>query len=85
MAGTNPRIAIELEAGADPIRGTIDHADGHCLSFWGWLELIDELRRVAAGEATLTSLGDSADARSAPGMDAQSSRPEPRNNTRNQP
>jgi hypothetical protein len=48
----NPRITLELEAGADPIRGTIDHGDGSRLQFWGWLELMEELRRVAAGEPT---------------------------------
>lgn len=44
----NPRVTLELEAGADPIRGSIEHADGTHQSFWGWLELIDELGRVAA-------------------------------------
>jgi hypothetical protein len=44
------RITLELIVGADPIRGTIDHAGGSRKSFWGWLELIEELRRVAAGE-----------------------------------
>jgi hypothetical protein len=47
-SASNVRITVELEAGADPIRGTIDHADGSRVSFWGWLELIEELRRVAA-------------------------------------
>ena len=46
----NPRITLELEAGADPIRGSIEHVDGTRQSFWGWLELIDELDRVAAGK-----------------------------------
>lgn len=47
---TNPRITVELEAGADPIRGSVEHADGRRQPFWGWLELIEELRRVAAYE-----------------------------------
>jgi len=42
-----PRITLELEAGADPIRGSVEHADGRRQAFWGWLELIEELRRVA--------------------------------------
>jgi hypothetical protein len=46
----NPRITLELEAGADPIRGSIEQADGSRRRFWGWLELIEELRRVAADE-----------------------------------
>jgi hypothetical protein len=46
----NSRITLELEAGADPIRGLIEHPDGSRQPFWGWLELIEELRRVAADE-----------------------------------
>ena len=49
-AVNNMRIILELESGADPIRGNIEHDDGtrHC--FWGWLELIEELRRAEADE-----------------------------------
>jgi hypothetical protein len=46
----NSRITLELEAGADPIRGSIERPDGSSQPFWGWLELMDELRRVAADE-----------------------------------
>lgn len=46
----NSRITLELEAGADPIRGSIEHPDGSSQPFWGWLELMEELRRVAADE-----------------------------------
>src|SRR5258708_1445234 len=46
----NARITLELETGADPIRGSIQRADGSRQHFWGWLELIDELGRAAAGE-----------------------------------
>jgi hypothetical protein len=45
---THPRVVIELTAGADPIRGSLEHADGSRRPFWGWLELIDELRRIAS-------------------------------------
>jgi len=44
------RITLELEAGTDPIRGHIEHPDGSCQPFWGWLELIEDLRRAAATE-----------------------------------
>jgi hypothetical protein len=44
----NSRITLEIEAGADPIRGLIEHRDGRREPFWGWLELMEELRRVAA-------------------------------------
>jgi hypothetical protein len=47
-AANNPRITLELETGADPIRGSIEHADGSRQPFWGWLELSEQLRRVAA-------------------------------------
>ena len=46
----NSRITLELEAGTDPIRGHIQHPDGSCQPFWGWLELIEDLRRAAAAE-----------------------------------
>jgi hypothetical protein len=49
---TTSRITLELEAGADPIRGLIEHPDGTREPFWGWLELMDELRRVAAEKPT---------------------------------
>jgi hypothetical protein len=45
---TTSRITLELEAGADPIRGVLEHPDGSRVPFWGWLELMDTLRRVAA-------------------------------------
>jgi hypothetical protein len=44
------RITLELELGADPIRGLIEHPDGSRQPFWGWLELMDELRRAATDE-----------------------------------
>lgn len=47
----NPRITVELEPGADPIRGLIERPDGRRQTFWGWLELLEELRRVASGKA----------------------------------
>ena len=47
-AKDNPRITLELEPGADPIRGSIEHADGRRQPFWGWLELSAELRRATA-------------------------------------
>ena len=47
---TNSRITLVLEAGADPIRGTVEHADGSREPFWGWLELSEKLRRVAFDE-----------------------------------
>jgi hypothetical protein len=48
MPTANPRITLELEAGADPIRGCIEHPDGIRQPFWGWLELMEELRQIAA-------------------------------------
>lgn len=48
---TNPRLTVELEPGADPIRGSIEQADGRRQRFWGWLELIDALRRAASATA----------------------------------
>jgi hypothetical protein len=40
-------VTVELETGADPIRGSIELADGRSQPFWGWLELIEALRRAA--------------------------------------
>jgi hypothetical protein len=69
----NARITVELESGADPIRGSIEHPDGSCRAFWGWLELIDQLRRAAANEPERTSPPTQADPRHA-------SEPDPRAN-----
>ena len=43
-----PNITLELEPGADPIRGRIGCPDGTKQPFWGWLELIELLGRLAA-------------------------------------
>ena len=48
------RITLELEAGADPIRGLIEHADGSRRPFWGWLELIEAMQRAAADQPERT-------------------------------
>lgn len=42
-----PQLTVELEPGADPIRGRIRRVDGTEQPFWGWLELIDEVSRLA--------------------------------------
>jgi hypothetical protein len=47
---TNPRITLELVAGGDPIQGSIEHVDGSRQPFWGWLELIETLQRLANAE-----------------------------------
>lgn len=46
----NSHVTLDLEPGADPIRGMIASGDGSSRRFWGWLELMEELRRVAAGD-----------------------------------
>jgi hypothetical protein len=46
----NSRITLVFEAGADPIRGSVEHPDGSREPFWGWLELSEKLRRVAFDE-----------------------------------
>jgi hypothetical protein len=40
------RLALELERDADPIQGVIELPNGQRQSFWGWLELLEELRRA---------------------------------------
>jgi hypothetical protein len=50
----NARITLELEPGADPIRGSIEHPDGSHQTFWGWLELSAELRRISTEAAPHT-------------------------------
>ena len=46
---TSVRLTLELERSADPVRGSIEHPDGTRRPFWGWLQLIEEVRRVAEG------------------------------------
>jgi hypothetical protein len=64
------RITLELEAEADPIRGLIEQPDGSRKPFWGWLELMEDLRRVAADKRVPTS-----QPRRAPGRLASPARP----------
>ena len=52
MSTTNPRVTLELVAGGDPIQGSIEHADGSRQAFWGWLELIEALQRLAKTKPT---------------------------------
>jgi len=47
-SATTSRVTVELETGADPIRGSIEISNGRCEPFWGWLELIEKLGRAAA-------------------------------------
>ncbi len=72
----NPRITLELEAGGDPIRGTIDRGDGNAQAFWGWLELIEELRRVAAGDREPHSRPSQVTTGLSPEPDAPATRPQ---------
>jgi len=50
---SKPRITVEFQLNTDPIRGSTEDADGRRQPFWGWLELIEALRRVAAKEPEL--------------------------------
>jgi len=50
---SKPRITVEFQLGTDPIRGSTEDAGGRRQPFWGWLELIEALRRVAANEPEL--------------------------------
>jgi hypothetical protein len=82
---SNTRITLELEAGADPIRGSIEHADGSRQPFWGWLELSDELRRVAADEPERSSEPTPASAGHATEPGAQAKGRQPHTTTEEQP
>jgi hypothetical protein len=44
------RVTVELETGADPIRGSIQRSNGRKQRFWGWLELIASIERAAADQ-----------------------------------
>ena len=52
----NTRITLELKAGADPIRGTIEHADGMRQPFWGWMQLIQAIEDAITNPAGPTSI-----------------------------
>ena len=75
------RIMLELEAGSDPIRGLIEHADGRRRPFWGWLELSEALRRIAADEHERPSQPTSASTGQASEPDVQANRRQPHTNT----
>ena len=72
------RITLELEEGADPIRGSIEHPDGTSQRFWGWLELSEQLRRVAADKPQRTTHPAPAN----PGPDARAEHGQPPTTTR---
>jgi hypothetical protein len=84
-AAINARITLELETGADPIRGSIEHADGSRHPFWGWLELSEELRRAAASEPERPSQPTRANTGQAPKPDAKARRRQPHTTTEEQP
>jgi len=44
------RVVVELEAKAGTVAGTITTAQGD-RPFWGWLELMSEVERVAGDDA----------------------------------
>jgi hypothetical protein len=71
------RITLELEEGADPIRGRIEHPDGTRQPFWGWLELSEQLRRVAADQAERTAQSAPANTGPAPEPDARAKHGQP--------
>ena len=84
-SATNPRITLELEAGADPIRGSIEHGDGTRQSFWGWLELIDELGRIAADQPKPHTQPGQTHTHQSPQPDTGAKQPRPRTTTEEQP
>ena len=81
----NPRITLELTAGADPIRGSIEHPDGRRQPFWGWLELMEQLTRVAADEPRRRSRPKRANTGTPPRPDTTANRPQPHPPTREEP
>jgi hypothetical protein len=81
----NSRITLELEPDADPIRGLIEHADGSRQPFWGWLELSEELRRVAADQPQRPSQPTPVNTRLAAEPDAQAKGRQPHTTTEEQP
>ncbi len=36
-------ITLDLESGADPLRGTLETSDVPSRAFWGWLQLIQAI------------------------------------------
>jgi hypothetical protein len=81
----NSRITLELQTGADPIRGSIQRSDGNWQPFWGWLELIEQLRRVAAGAPAMTPPPSPRNLAPPPETDAQAVRPRPNATTSQEP
>lgn len=41
------RVSLEFRAGPVAMQGTVEHRDGTLERFWGWLELMATLDRVA--------------------------------------
>jgi hypothetical protein len=84
-SASNPRITLELVPGADPIRGSIEHGDGTRESFWGWLELIDELGRIATDSRSSPPQPGQGHTHESPQPGAGANQPRPHTTTEEQP
>jgi hypothetical protein len=42
-------LLLRLTVDAQTVSGSLQGEDGHRLSFWGWLELMDALQRLVRG------------------------------------
>jgi hypothetical protein len=45
------QLLLRLTTDAQTVSGSLQGEDGHRLSFWGWLELMDALQRLVGGES----------------------------------
>ena len=46
------RVTIELDANADAIHGILEHDGGRRERFWGWLDLMAAVERIASATRT---------------------------------
>jgi hypothetical protein len=45
-------ITLDLEQGADPLRGTLQTRAGEAHEFWGWLQLIQRIEDAIGSSAS---------------------------------
>jgi hypothetical protein len=51
-------LRIELADDANTVHGSLQEKDGHRLSFWGWLELMEALQQLARPHDDTDRTGD---------------------------
>ena len=53
-------LRLDVTSGTQTVHGSLQDEDGHRLSFFGWLELMEALQKLASRESATAEPADSA-------------------------